>query len=146
NSEWNGICYWLAVERMEIVFGSAGEQRMSLVPKRWLVTVLFSTLAMFAAVAGASTARAEAKPGKYRCIKLEAGDQVYPCQSPTLTLKSDGSYQIWGENGTYEVMQDRWLVLSHSKRRGLGYLEKSGEIIFEYKAGKKVCRVTFQRI
>src|SRR5262245_998188 len=116
------------------------------VPSNWSATAVFGMLIMLASLLGTTPVRAEAKPGKYRCVKMEAGNQVYPCQSPALTLNSDGSYQIWGENGTYEVMQDRWLVLSHSKRRGLGYLVHSGEIIFEYKEGKQVCRVTFQRV
>jgi hypothetical protein len=108
--------------------------------------ILCATLGLLGAFAWAAPARADARPGKYRCVKMESGAQIYPCQSPNLTLKSDGSYQIWGEQGTYEVMEDKWLVLSHSKRRGLGYLERPGEIIFEYKEGKRVCRVTFERV
>lgn len=107
--------------------------------------ILCATLGLFGALTWSASAQAEARPGKYRCVKMEAGNQVYPCESPSLILKSDGSYQIWGEQGTYEVMQNKWLVLSHSKRRGLGYLEKPGEIIFEFKVGKRVCRVTFEK-
>jgi hypothetical protein len=119
---------------------------MRIAGTRLNLPILCATLGLLGVFAGAAPAQADARPGKYRCVKMEAGTQVYPCQSPSLTLKSDGSYQIWGEQGTYEVMQDKWLVLSHSKRRGLGYLEKPGEIIFEYKVGKRVCRVTFERV
>jgi len=84
-------------------------------------------------------------PGRYRCVKVEVDRRASRCQSPSLILNGDGSYQIWGENGTYEIVQDRWLVLSHSKRRGLGYLEKAGEIVFQYKSGKRLCRVIFER-
>ena len=119
---------------------------MPIAGKRYSLTIITATAALLAGLAWAPPARAEARPGKYHCVKMEAGNQVYPCQSPSLTLNSDGSYQIWGEYGTYEVMQDKWLVLSHSKRRGLGYLEKSGLIVFEYRVGKRICRVTFQRV
>src|SRR5580765_4552659 len=100
---------------------------MPMARTRHSLPIFFATLGLLAALGWAPPARADARPGKYRCVKMEAGNQVYPCDSPNLTLRSDGSYQIWGEQGTYEVMQDKWLVLSHSKRRGLGYLEKPGE-------------------
>jgi hypothetical protein len=121
-------------------------ERMDIAGKRLHLTIFSALAVLLATMAWSLPARAEARPGKYRCVKMEAGNQIYPCESPSLILKSDGSYQIWGEYGTYEVMQDKWLVLSHSKRRGLGYLEKSGEIIFEYRVGKRICRVTFERI
>jgi hypothetical protein len=84
--------------------------------------------------------------GKYRCVRIQVGIQTQSCQSPPLVLSSDGSYEIWGERGTYEVVQDQWLVLSHSKRRGLGHFVGADEIVFEYKMGSKKCRVTFQEI
>ena len=119
---------------------------MHIAGKRIRLTIFSLTMALLAGFGWASPVRAEARPGKYRCVKMEAAKEIYPCASPSLILKSDGSYEIWGEYGTYEVMQDKWLVLSHSKRRGLGYIEKSGQITFEYKVGKRICRVTFQRV
>lgn len=113
---------------------------------RFSLPIFCATLGLLMAFGWAAPARAEARPGKYRCVKMKVGDQIYPCQSPSLILKSDGSYQIWGEYGTYEIMENKWLVLSHSKRRGLGYLEKPGQIIFEYKVAKRVCRITFERV
>jgi hypothetical protein len=84
--------------------------------------------------------------GKYRCVRLEIEQKTAPCQSPPLVLNSDGSYQIWGEEGTYELVQGRWLILSHSRRRGLGRMISPREIVFEYRVGDKRCRVTFRRI
>jgi hypothetical protein len=84
--------------------------------------------------------------GKFRCTQVETGGQIARCQSPPLVLNRDGSYQIWGERGTYEVVQGRWLVLSHSKRRGLGHFINQREIVFEYHEGKRTCRVTFRQI
>ena len=84
--------------------------------------------------------------GKYRCVRVEVGNQTGKCQSPPLVLSQDGSYEIWGEHGTYEVVQDQWLVLSHSKRRGLGHFVGPNEIVFEYKIGDQKWRVTFRQI
>ena len=84
--------------------------------------------------------------GQYRCVRVEAVGRSAPCQSPPLVLNRDGSYQIWGEKGTYEVVQGKWLVLSHSKRRGLGHVVNSQEIVFQYQIGSEICHVTFRRI
>jgi hypothetical protein len=84
--------------------------------------------------------------GKYRCIRLEMNGQSAPCQSPPLVLNEDGSYQIWGEEGSYELVQGRWLILEHSQRRGLGQIVSAREIVFEYRVGDKKCKVTFQRL
>ena len=82
----------------------------------------------------------------YRCVRLEMDQKSAPCQSPPLTLNEDGSYQIWGEEGSYELVQNRWLILEHSQRRGLGQIVTPREIVFEYRVGDKKCKVTFQRI
>src|SRR6185295_12521592 len=84
--------------------------------------------------------------GKYRCVKLEMDEKNAPCDSPPLVLNQDGSYQIWGEEGTYELVQGRWLVLEHSQRRGLGHIVSQRAIVFEYRVGDKRCKVTFERI
>src|SRR3990172_3417072 len=109
----------MAILRMRIPF-------LSLV----ILPILVATITL------APSAQAQARPGEYRCIKMEIGGQSSRCQSPALILNEDGSYKIWGEYGTYEFVQDRWLVLSHSKRRGLGYFQNPREIVFEYRIGK----------
>ncbi|HZP33111.1 MAG TPA: hypothetical protein VFB23_07060 [Candidatus Acidoferrales bacterium] len=97
-------------------------------------------------VAAVSPARAQPLDGNYECVRLEFAGKSAPCQSPPLVLNRDGSYEIWGEHGTYEVVQGRWLLLSHSKRRGMGHFVNARDIVFEYRVGGKLCRVTFRRI
>src|SRR5580704_16326629 len=90
-------------------------------------------LCVVAGLAMAVPARAQERlNGEYRCVRIETAGHTEACQSPPLTLNRDGSYKIWGEEGTYEVVQGKWLVLSHSKRRGLGHVQSAGEIVFEY--------------
>ena len=102
---------------------------------------------LLASVSSAAPAKGQQRlDGNYQCVRLEFQGQSSPCQSPPLVLNQDGSYDIWGEHGTYEVVQGRWLVLSHSKRRGLGHFVNAHEIVFEYRVGSRVCRVTFRRV
>lgn len=112
--------------------------------------VWYSLLGLAAVLASSSVwsspLQAQAFDGKYQCVRIELGNQSARCQSPPLILSDDGSYEIWGEKGTYEVVQDKWLVLSHSKRRGLGHFVRPDEIVFEYKIGDQKCRVTFREV
>ena len=110
------------------------------------VLVAFVLCAIALAVSPAPAQAQEPLEGKYRCVNVEAEHHRDRCQSPPLILHSDGTYEIWGEHGTYEVVQGRWLVLSHSKRRGLGHVQGPNQIVFEYRLNGKVCRVTFRRI
>jgi hypothetical protein len=108
--------------------------------------LLIASFLMFG-IAAAIPAKAQRRlNGNYQCVRLEFQGHSAPCQSPPLVLNQDGSYDIWGEHGTYEVVQGRWLVLSHSKRRGLGNFINAHEIVFEYRVDGRVCRVTFRRI
>jgi len=114
-------------------------------------TLFFTIAAAFCVVLTTPTAKAtDVAPvpltGQYRCVRVEAVGKTAQCQSPPLTLNRDGSYQIWGEKGTYEVVQGKWLVLSHSKRRGLGHVVNAQEIVFEYRIGNETCHVTFRRV
>ena len=108
--------------------------------------LLSLTAFLLAVTTMVSTARAQQRlDGDYHCVRIQFQGQSAPCQSPPLVLNRDGSYEIWGEHGTYEVVQGRWLLLSHSKRRGLGHFVAQ-EIVFEYRVDGRVCRVTFRRI
>lgn len=83
--------------------------------------------------------------GTYRCTKVEVAGKTAPCSAPSLELKSDGSYQILSERGTYEIVAGRWLVLSASKKHGKARLDGNKEIIFEFISGGKRSRITYRR-
>jgi hypothetical protein len=62
-----------------------------------------------------------------------------------LEFKSDGSYQILSERGTYDIEEGRWLVLSTTKNHGRARLNGRGVIIFEFQSGGKKSRITYRR-
>ena len=82
--------------------------------------------------------------GTYNCAALNVGGRSGRCTSPPLILYSDGSYQIWGEQGTYAVRGNR-VVLSQSKKRGPGRLRRGREIVFQYTYRGQKHMVTFRR-
>ena len=83
--------------------------------------------------------------GTYMCTKVEVAGKTTPCSAPSLELKSDGSYQILSERGTYEIVAGRWLVLSTSKNHGKARLDGSKEIIFDFVSGGKRSRITYRQ-
>jgi hypothetical protein len=83
--------------------------------------------------------------GTYKCTKVEFAGKIAPCSAPSLELKSDGSYEIFTERGTYEVIAGRWLVLSASKRHGKARWDGRKEIVFEFLSRGKKSRITYRR-
>jgi hypothetical protein len=83
--------------------------------------------------------------GTYTCMKAEVAGKIRPCSAPSLELKSDGSYQILAERGTYEILSGHWLVLSTSKNHGKARLDGSREIVFEFVSGGKKSTITYRR-
>ena len=81
----------------------------------------------------------------YRCDSVQVEGKKQRCTSPPLVLNSDGSYQLWNEQGTYMVL-DKYVVLSESRKRGPGRLIKGREIIFEYFNKDRKFTVTFKRV
>jgi hypothetical protein len=91
-------------------------------------------------------ARADAHlSGTYNCTKVEFAGKTKSCSVPSLELKSDGSYQILNERGTYEIIADHWLVLSSSKNHGKARLDGTKLIIFEFVSGGKKSIITYRR-
>jgi hypothetical protein len=83
--------------------------------------------------------------GTYRCTEVEVAGKTAPCSAPSLELKSDGSYRILSERGTYEIVAGRWLVLSASKKHGKARLDGNKGIIFEFVSRGKRSRITYRR-
>jgi hypothetical protein len=83
--------------------------------------------------------------GTYRCSTMEVAGKTEPCKAPSLELKSDGSYKMLSESGTYEIVAGRWLVLSASKKHGRARLDGSKEIVFEFVSRGKKSRIVYRR-
>jgi len=83
--------------------------------------------------------------GTYMCTKLEVAGKIKSCSAPSIELKSDGSYQILAERGTYEIVAGHWLVLSDSKNHGKARLDGSKEIVFEFLSKGKKSKITYRR-
>lgn len=134
--------------------------------RKFMILVFLCLLAVYPAISSSSAqelkkeqwqffkAPPQSKPsqaltGTYRCDSIQVEGKKQRCTSPPLVLNSDGSYQIWNEQGTFKMLEleNKYVVLSESRKRGPGLLKKNGrEIVFEYDHGSRKVTVTFKRV
>ncbi len=70
--------------------------------------------------------------GTYRCLSYNVSGGGGSCRlAPPIVLKPDGTYDISGEHGTYEIKGDQ-IFLSESKIRGPGKIRAGNQLMFEY--------------
>ena len=82
--------------------------------------------------------------GTYQCAGLVVNGHSGRCASPPLVLYGDGTYKIWGEQGTYRIDGNQ-LKLSESKKHGRGRLLRGRQIVFKFSHRGKKHKVTFLR-
>lgn len=140
---WNSACTSFGAVFIATIGGRPSPTDMSALR----IVAVSLTIWFVIMVAAVTPAKAHQRlAGNYECVRLEFAGKSAPCQSPPLVLNEDGSYDIWGEHGTYQVVEGRWLVLSHSKRRGRGHFVNAHDVVFEYRVDGQICQVTFRRI
>jgi hypothetical protein len=104
--------------------------------------LLFAAGLLFAGL----PARAETYlSGTYTCSTIEIAGKTKACKAPALELKSNGSYKMLSESGSYEIVAGRWLVLSASKKHGRARLDGSKQIVFEFVSRGKKSRIIYRR-
>ena len=82
--------------------------------------------------------------GRYQCTEVRLHGKIAPCKSAPLILKSDGSFEIHGREGQYQV-NGHWLVLSDEVKHTKAKLVPGYRIVFRYRYRGGICEVTFQR-
>lgn len=82
--------------------------------------------------------------GRYQCTEVRLNGKIAPCKSAPLILKSDGSFEIHGREGQYQV-NGQWLLLSDEVKRTKAKLVSGYKIVFRYRYRGGICEVTFQR-
>jgi len=78
-----------------------------------------------------STGAGDNYVGVYQCASLVVDGRSGRCTSPPLVLYPDGTYKIWGEQGTYRIDGNQ-LKLSESKKHGRGRLLRGRQIVFKF--------------
>src|SRR5437899_7691308 len=78
-----------------------------------------------------STGAGDNYVGVYQCASLVVDGRSGRCTSPPLVLYPDGTYKIWGEQGTYRIDGNQ-LKLSESKKHGRGRLLRGPQIVFKF--------------
>lgn len=112
-----------------------------MIRSRFLLATLAFLVPAFASTAGA---QADQIAGRYQCAEVRINGKPAPCKSAPLILKSDGSFEIRGREGQYQV-DGNWLVLSGEAKNTKAKLIPGYKIVFRYRYRGGICEVTFQR-
>jgi hypothetical protein len=82
--------------------------------------------------------------GSYECTQVRVQGKLKPCRSAPLVLKKDGSFELRGWEGNYEVDGD-WVELSDSLLKSRARLEPGHKIIFRYHGKDGIVEVIYER-
>ena len=110
-------------------------------PPTFLLAAVALVVPVFATPARAQSGRVA---GHYQCTEVRLNGKIAPCKSAPLILKSDGSFEIRGREGQYQV-NGQWLVLSDEVKHTKAKLAPGYKIVFRYRYRRGICEVTFQR-
>ena len=82
--------------------------------------------------------------GRYQCAQAKIQGKVVPCNTPPLTLKNDGKFELRGWEGSYMVTGE-WVELSDTVVRSRAKIEPGHRIVFRYHGKHGWCEMVFER-
>jgi len=82
--------------------------------------------------------------GSYECTQVRLHGNIAPCRSAPLVLKKDGSFELRGWEGNYQVDGD-WVELSDSVLKSRAQIKPGHKIIFRYHGKDGMVEVIYER-
>jgi hypothetical protein len=82
--------------------------------------------------------------GSYECTQVRVHGNLAPCRSAPLVLKKDGSFELRGWEGNYQIDGD-WVELSDSVLKSRAKIEAGHKIIFRYHGKDGMVEVIYER-
>jgi len=110
---------------------------------RMLLTASASLLLASAPVAQAAP-NTEDVAGQYVCTEARVAGKTVPCTAATLSLKSDGKFELQGREGEY-LVSGHWVELSSAVLKSRAKIEAGHKIVFRFQNKKGPCVLVFER-
>ena len=82
--------------------------------------------------------------GRYECAQAKVHGKVVACKTAPLTLKSDGSFELRGWEGSY-LVDGEWVELSDSLTKARAKIEPGHKIVLRYFGKHGWVEVTYER-
>ncbi|HTP68651.1 MAG TPA: hypothetical protein VMJ35_07075 [Dongiaceae bacterium] len=105
---------------------------------RWL-----SAGACFLVVVADTPAHDKQVAGEYACVEARVAGKSVPCKAATLSLKSDGKFEVEGREGEY-LVNGNWVELD-GILKSRAKIEKDHKIVFRFHNNKGLCEIIYER-
>jgi len=93
--------------------------------------------------AGAA-AREKQVAGEYACVEARVAGKSVPCKAATLSLKTDGKFELQGREGQY-LVTGNWVELDGKVLKSRAKIEDGHRIVFRFYNKKGLCVMIYER-
>jgi hypothetical protein len=100
--------------------------------------------ASFSVLAAGAVAREKQVAGEYACVEARVAGRSVPCKAATLSLKTDGRFELEGREGEY-LVNGNWVELDGKVLKSRAKIEKGHKIVFRFYNKKGLCEVVYER-
>ena len=106
---------------------------------RWVLT----GACLMLLTAGAA-AREKQVAGQYACVEARVAGKSVPCKAATLSLKTDGKFELQGREGEY-LVSGNWVELDGKVLKSRAKIEDGHRIVFRFYNKKGLCEMIYER-
>jgi len=82
--------------------------------------------------------------GEYACVEARVAGKSVPCRAATLSLKTDGKFELEGREGEY-LVSGNWVELEGKVLKSRAKIEEGHKIVFRFHNKKGLCEMIYER-
>lgn len=94
--------------------------------------------------AGTAAGQAKELAGEYVCTEARVAGKKVPCKAATLSLKTDGHFEVQGREGEY-LVDGSWVELNGTILKSRAKIEAGHKIVFRFHNKKGQCEIIYER-
>jgi len=95
-------------------------------------------------LAGAAVAQEKHVAGEYVCVEAQVAGKTVPCKAASLSLKTDGKFELEGREGEY-LVNGSWVELNGKVLKSRAKIEEGHRIVFQFYNKKGLCQMIYER-
>lgn len=95
-------------------------------------------------LAGAAAAQEKHVAGEYVCVEAHVAGKTVPCKAASLSLKTDGKFELEGREGEY-LVNGSWVELNGKVLKSRAKIEEGHRIVFQFYNKKGLCQMIYER-
>lgn len=82
--------------------------------------------------------------GEYACVEARVAGKLVRCKAATLSLKTDGKFELEGREGEY-LVSGNWVQLEGKVLKSRAKIEEGHKIVFRFYNKKGLCVMIYER-